>query len=173
MRFIVGSKNPAKLEALREILRDYPHLADSEVIGKEVSSGVSEQPKSLEETITGALTRAKGAFVDCDYGVGIESGLVPIPQARTGYLELTAVAIWDGRWTHLGLSPAFECPAEVMRLVLEDGLSLNDAVYHAGVTTNPHVGSAEGIIGILTKGRMTRKQYTAYALRTALIHLDR
>jgi non-canonical (house-cleaning) NTP pyrophosphatase len=40
------------------------------------------------------------------------------------------------------------------------------------MTTNENIGSEEGAIGILTKGRMTRKEYTKQALRTALIHLE-
>ena len=71
-RFKVGSKNKAKVEAVEEILRDYPHLEDAEVIGLEVLSNVGDQPRTLEETVRGARNRAENSFHDCDYSVGIE-----------------------------------------------------------------------------------------------------
>ena len=49
---------------------------------------------------------------------------------------------------------------------------MNDAAHKAGLTKNPKVGSAEGLVGIMTKGRLTRKEYTKEAIRTALIHID-
>ncbi len=173
MRIVVGSRNPAKVEAVRDVMKDYPRLAAAEVVGTEVASGVSDQPKSLDDTVAGAIARAKGAFADCDYAVGIESGFMAVPQARTGYLEFSVAAIWDGDRAHLGFSPAFECPDEVMRLVLEEGCDLSTACFRAGVASDPEIGRKQGIIGVLTKGRMTRKDYTTYALRLALIHLDR
>lgn len=69
---IVGSTNKAKVEAVREILCDYPHLAHAEVRSAHASSDVSDQPKSLEETITGAMNRARGVYGDADYSIGIE-----------------------------------------------------------------------------------------------------
>ena len=45
-RVNVGSKNKAKVEAVAEILMDYAHLADAEVVGIEVPSGVGDQPRS-------------------------------------------------------------------------------------------------------------------------------
>lgn len=49
---------------------------------------------------------------------------------------------------------------------------MNKAAYQAGFTKNPKVGSAEGLVGIMTKGRLTRKDYTKEAIRMALIHLE-
>jgi non-canonical (house-cleaning) NTP pyrophosphatase len=34
------------------------------------------------------------------------------------------------------------------------------------------LGSAEGIIGVLTKGRLTRKEYVKQAITMALINLE-
>ena len=56
--------------------------------------------------------------------------------------------------------------------MLNDGLDMNDAARKVGLTNNPQIGSAEGVIGIMTKGRLTRKEYTKEAIRTALIHID-
>ncbi len=174
MNIVVGSKNPAKVEAVREILQDYPHLKDADVVGVEVDSGIAEQPVSIEEMAEGAVNRARAAFVDCDYSIGIESGLMKIPQTKSGYLEACVAVVFDGTEHHLGLSSGFECPdTEVVRLVIEEGFNFADAANKTGLTNDPAIGKNQGVIGILTKGRLDRKAYTKEALRTALIHLDK
>ena len=45
--------------------------------------------------------------------------------------------------------------------------------FKLGITKNPQIGSEEGAIGIVTKGRLDRKEYTKQALRMALIHLEK
>jgi inosine/xanthosine triphosphatase len=172
MKIIVGSKNPSKVEAVKEILNDYNDFSKAEVIGLEVSSGVDNQPKSLDETIKGAMNRAKACFIDCDYSIGLESGLMKIPHTKTGYMDFTCCAIFDGKNVCLGLSSCFEYPKEITRLVLEEGIDINQAFIKKGLTKNPKLGSAEGAIGFLTKGRVIRREYTKQAIQMALIHLE-
>lgn len=173
MKIVVGTKNQAKIGAVAEILREYPHLSGAEVSGIAAASEVSDQPKSLEETIRGAKNRAKGVFTDCDYGIGIESGLMHVPGSKSGYMDVCVCAIYDGSEFHLGLSSAWEFPdVSTTNLMIKEGLDMSQAVKKAGMTKNAQIGSAEGAIGILTKGRMDRKEYTKQALRTALIHLE-
>ena len=169
----LASQNPVKLEALREILQDYPHLKNAEIVAVESLSEVSEQPKSLEETIRGATNRARNAYSGCDYSFGIESGLMEVPYSKSGYMDVCVCAIFDGKEYHLGLSSAWEAPKRVTEYMIEDGLDMNDAAYKAGLTENPKVGAAEGLVGIVTGGRLTRKEYTKEAIRTALIHLEK
>ena len=172
MNICVGTANSAKLDAVREILHDYPHLKDAIVVSKEVKSGVSDQPKSLDESVQGAMNRALAAFHECVYSIGIESGLMSVPSTKSGYMDVCVCAIFDGNEYHLGLSSAWEAPAQVMKHMMEDGMNMNDAAHKSGLTDNLTVGAAEGLIGIVTKGRLTRKAYTKEALRTALIHLE-
>lgn len=169
----IGSKNKAKIEAVGEILKEYPHLAHAEFEGTETDSRVSAQPKSLEETTRGAMNRAKNIFTDCDYSIGLESGLMEVPNTKSGYMDVCVCAIYDGKEFHIGLSSAWEFPDKrVTELMLKEGLDMSQAINKVGLTNNPEIGSEEGAIGILTKGRMTRKEYTKQALRTALIHLE-
>jgi non-canonical (house-cleaning) NTP pyrophosphatase len=84
MKIKVGTKNKAKVDSVVEIVEEYPHLKESVIEGISIASGVSDQPKSLEETINGAMNRAKGVFVDCDYGIGLESGLMSVPMSKSG-----------------------------------------------------------------------------------------
>lgn len=151
----------------------YPHLASAEVSGFEATSGVPDQPKTLNETVQGAMNRAKGAFKECDYSFGLESGLMAVPNTKSGFMDVCVCAIYDGDEYHLGLSSAWEAPKQVMEHMLKDGLDMNQAALKAGFTKDPKIGSAEGLVGIMTKGRLTRKEYTKEAVRTALIHLEK
>ncbi len=171
---IVGSKNPSKVEAVRELLTEYPLFAGCNVTSVDVSSGVSEQPMSLAETVKGAINRAKAAYDEerGDYGVGIESGLVAVEQTITGYFDVSVCAIFDGKRIALGTSSMFEYPPTVIQKVLRDGDDISQAALKAGMTHHPKVGNAEGMVGILTKGRLPRKDYSKQAVRTALIAIE-
>src|SRR3989338_3801782 len=172
MLITVGSQNEVKIQAVRKALSAYEHFWDAKVVGRNVPSGVSAQPTSLEETIRGAMNRAKNAFQQCDYSVGLESGLFAVPHTRTVYLDVCAGVIFDGQHPHVGLSSAFEYPPEVLRLFFEERLEISQAFYQAGLTKNPTVKHAEGAIGILTKGKISRRDYTAQAVMMALVSLE-
>lgn len=171
MKIIVGSKNPNKVDAVRDVFVgrfvDELHL----VLGKEVSSGIDEQPLSLEVTIAGAVNRAKNAFEHgCDLSVGIEGGLVPVPSSHSGYMQTEACALYDGENIYLGLSGAFAMPKDVIESILEKGINLSDAFRMHGYTEHEYVGYKEGAIGILSKGAMDRKRFTEDAVNMALVH---
>ena len=172
MNINIGSKNLIKIKAVTEILKDYKHLRGAGIITIDSPSEVSDQPKSLEETVKGAMNRSRNAFQNCKYSFGIESGLMMVPNTKTGYMDVCVCAIFDGKDYHLGLSSAWEAPRKVSHYMIKEGLDMNEAAYKAGLTKNPKVGSAEGLVGIMTKGRLTRKEYTKEAIRTALIHID-
>lgn len=175
MIIAVGTANAVKVQALQETIKDYPLLAEAEVRSFSVPSEISEQPLSLEEIIAGAKNRAKNAFLEChgcDYSFGIESGLFEAKGVETGFLEACICCIYDGVRYHTGLSCGFEIPSHILNLVLEKGRDLSQACFESGVTTNPKLGSAEGLIGILTKGRIVRQAYTKQSIITALIQLE-
>jgi len=172
MKINVGSKNNVKIEAVREMLQEYEMFKNAEVNGVKALSDVSEQPKSLEETILGAQNRAKNVFSDCDYSFGIESGITKVPETKTGYMDVTACAIYDGKQFHLGLSSAFEYPKIITKYILEKDINASQAFFEAGLHQDEKIGSKSGAIGYLTRDRLTRKDYTKQAIRTALIHLE-
>lgn len=172
MRIGVGSRNPVKMEAIQDVMgRCFPQ-ARFEALA--VESGVPDQPLGLAQTVFGAKNRARNAFAreaDYAFGVALESGLVPVPETRTGYMNLTACAVYDGREMYVGLGPAFELPDEVTRLVVEEGLELDPAVRRAGLTENVRIGYAQGIIGVLSRGRVTRLDYSRPAVSMALVRM--
>lgn len=172
MKIVVGSKNQVKVEAVRELIADYPTLIGSAVEGVDVESCVRHQPMTLEETIRGSRHRALQAFEHGDLGIGIEGGLTPVPYTKSTYMNISACAIFDGKEYHIGLTSGFESPKSVMRCIIDKGLDMSDAYREAGLTTSAHLGSREGAIGMLTGGRVDRKAYIKEALRCALIHIE-
>jgi inosine/xanthosine triphosphatase len=173
MKIAVGSKNPAKVMAVQETIAEYPHLAAAEIVSIATRSGVADQPLSLKESIEGAVNRAKAVKGDADFGIGIESGLMEVPYTKGGFMDVCAVAVYDGAEFHIGLSSAWEFPnPETTRMIVEGGLNMSEAINAMGLTNDPKIGEAQGAIGILTKGRVDRKEYTKQALKMALIHID-
>lgn len=166
MKIIVGSTNPTKIDAVRKAVLLYSFLKNAEVAGITVASGVSDQPKTIEETIRGAVNRARNAYNNCDYSIGLESGLHDFPVI--GYMDLTACIAYDGQRIYSGLSPAISLPQAVIDLVLEKNVNLNDASREAGLTSNQELGKNEGFVGVLTKNRINRLDYTMPAIIFAL-----
>ena len=78
----VGSKNDIKIEAVRRTLRNYPFLNPFVIRSLEALSGVSHQPMTLQEIVSGAKNRARNSFSSCDYSFGIESGLMPVHRQK-------------------------------------------------------------------------------------------
>lgn len=171
MKIAIGTENPTKIRALEETIQEYAILSPAVVISSKVDTGVSDQPMTLDQTMLGAQNRARAVYSGCDLSVGIESGFIEAPLANGGLMEVTVCAIYDGNQVHYGFSSGFNCPQDIMGFV-KQGRNLNDAAYLAGYTSNPEVGKAEGIIGVLTRGRVTRKEYTKQAIRMALIHIE-
>lgn len=74
MKVAVGSKNPVKIAAVREAFTKVWPKKHFVFEGVAVSSGVSNQPMSDEESFRGARNRAERAMkqIDADFGVGLE-----------------------------------------------------------------------------------------------------
>jgi inosine/xanthosine triphosphatase len=175
MIIAVGTTNIIKIQAVEEVIKNYPQLATANVYSFSVPSEIAEQPLSLEEIILGAKNRARNAYAactSCNYSFGIESGLLEASGTQTGFLEACICCIYDGNDYHIGLSCGFEIPPHILALVLDKNRDLSQACYESGITTNAKLGAAEGLIGILTKGRINRKEYTKQCVITALIQLE-
>lgn len=168
MIIAVGSKNPNKLQAVREAFQLFQRFHDARFESFASKSGVPDQPIGLDEIITGAKQRAIHAFSGCHLSVGLESGLIPVPQTQNGYMNVSACAIYNGNNHFTGLGPAFELPSAIVELVIKQKLELDEAIFQSGFSLNPRIGYSEGIIGILTDGVVTRKDYMVPAVTMAL-----
>jgi len=167
-RVVVGSTNPVKVGAARTVLQ---RLApDAEVTGRAIPSGVPDQPWGDDETIRGALTRARGACAmdGADLGIGIEGGVVAMEDGRVRTCAWAAVATRDGR-EGVGGSLAMLLPGRVAELV-RGGMELGHAMDR--VTGEHDVKRGAGAVGVLTAGLVSRQAayevLVAYALAPLL-----
>src|SRR3989344_5773114 len=92
----LGSENQTKIDAVFEVLKRYNFLNPVELHPKKVSSKVSEQPMSAEEITEGADNRARSSFVNCDYSIGYESGIVEFKKNSGEFFDLGMCSIYDG-----------------------------------------------------------------------------
>ena len=171
----VASKNIVKVKAVEETLQEYPAFISAHVKSVEGLSEVSPQPLSREETIRGAIHRAMNSFESCTYSIGLEGGLMETPYTKTGYLDHCVCALYDGKNEPIiGISPGFEYPPAAIELLLKNQgqMDASTAFKKLGLTNKEKIGSEEGIIGYLTKGKFNRKEYIKTALHLALIQLE-
>jgi inosine/xanthosine triphosphatase len=162
VKVAVGSANPVKVKAVENVFtRVY---GKSEVNGVRVSSGVPAQPFG-EETVTGAINRAKSAFAPgkFDMGVGIEAGLFKVGDLT---IDVQYCAIYDGSWLTLGCGSGFEYPSIVLGEVLA-GKEVGEIMSRVAGVEN--LGEKQGAIGVLSKGMLTRTQLTEQSVFMALI----
>ena len=160
----IASLNKNKIKAVQEVFLSY------QVKGVSCRSGVREQPMSLNEIIKGAIFRARSVFKDCEYSIGIEDGISPVPETTSGYMNFCCCAIFDGMHIYLGLGPAFEYPPECTKRVVDEGITISQAFIP--LTYKPDIGYEEGIIGWLTQGKIDRADYTKHAIEMAIIQIN-
>ena len=171
----VGSKNQTKINAVKEAVELYPNLfSGAEVVGVDSGTGLFDHPKNIGESVEGAIARAKNSFKDCEYSFGLEGGLIEVPHTKTGYMEVGACAIYDGKDIYLGLSPAFEWPIKVNEMIIKGEADASQAFYKLGLTEHEKLGAMPGgIVGYLTDGKITRENFTKYSIIMALVQLER
>ena len=152
MKIAIGSKNPVKIKAVEDGLKEV--FPQAEFVSVEVGSGISNQPFGDEETIKGATNRAKEALKisGADLGVGLEGG---VKETEHGMMNTVWAAIVDGEGrTSLGGGLHFLLPPEVAGWI-RGGMELGKAIDK--LTSRENVKQQEGAIGVLTKGLLNRK----------------
>ncbi|MCU4750793.1 inosine/xanthosine triphosphatase [Halobacteria archaeon AArc-curdl1] len=159
MKFVVGSQNPVKAAAVETALERYQPT----VRPVAVDSGVSEQPSDVDETITGAKTRAKRALAaaDGEYGVGLEGGVARFNDEL--YLIMWA-AVTDGERICCGSGPSLRLP-DVVSAQLEAGRELGPVVDDLLGTDD--IARAGGAAGAFTNGLIDREEALAGAVACA------
>ncbi|OAA74253.1 NTPase [Cordyceps fumosorosea ARSEF 2679] len=168
---IVASKNPLKLQATRDgFARIFPDNSFA-FQGRSVASNVADQPLSDDETLRGALNRARNARTlepAAAYWVGLEGGVHP--EGGDGdEVQSFAWIVVLGRDGEIGRArtATFFLPRETVRLMREEGLELGEADNRLhGRTDSKH---ETGTVGILTGDVVTRRSYYAEAVVLALI----
>jgi len=168
MKVLVGSENPVKIEATREVFSKY--FGETEVTGIEVSSKVSAQPVN-EETFEGAKNRAlelkklsEEKKLGADFFVGIEGGITKL-YSKWFALGVGCVIDNQGRIGY-GVSPYFELPQSIIEQLLS-GNELGEVMEK--ISGKDNIRQREGAIGFLSKGMMNRKDLYIHSLIVALV----
>lgn len=161
VRVSVGSDNPVKLQAVRNVmLRVY---GDVELTGQRLSVNVPSEPWG-EEVERGAVERARKSLGQADYGVGIEAGVFE----RGGELfDVQYCAIVDkmNRVT-VGHGSGFKYPPKVADL-LRKGRTVGEAFQE--LYGQEKSGRGNGAIGFLTYGMLKRSELTEQAVVAAMV----
>jgi inosine/xanthosine triphosphatase len=150
---IVASTNPVKVQTIREAFEVVFPEESFEVEGRSVTSGVSDQPRSDEEAVSGARNRVQAVIRQdprADFWVGIEAGI----EERGG-------AIYSFGWVVVRSSTTegsaktgmFLLPPPVVTL-LRTGMELGQADDVVFGTSNSK--QAMGAVGLLTGNLITR-----------------
>jgi inosine/xanthosine triphosphatase len=149
MKIIIGSKNPAKITAVKNSFLQ----EEIEFVSLDIPSGVNDQPFSDEETIRGAINRAVGALKqgEGDIGIGLEGG---VHETSHGLLLCNWGALaTNDRGPFIAGGARFLLPEEVaarLRAGEELGPVMDDYAKMKNVRKH------EGAVGIFTNGMVNR-----------------
>ena len=158
MKVMIGSRNPAKYMAVQQALEGLG-LKGSDTVSIDVDSGVRNQPLTDEETIEGALQRAREALDksgDAEFAIGLEGGVVldnttsfPVMICNWGALVAKNGKEYIAGGARIPLPAAF-------REELLAGKELGDLMdlYCQRKDIRKH----EGAVGIFSDGAVTRLQ---------------
>jgi inosine/xanthosine triphosphatase len=164
MKVIVASENPVKINAT--LLGFQTFFKAVIVSGVSSKSGVSDQPMSDAETLTGARNRAEGVrnrYPDADYWVGIEGGV------ERGVENLTAFAwivVLGAGISGESRTTTFCLPTQIGALI-ERGYELGEA--NDMIFNKNNSKQKSGAVGLLTQNKLTRTQLYKQAVQLALI----
>jgi inosine/xanthosine triphosphatase len=150
MKIAVGTTNPAKLEAVKKVFD-----VNTEIISGKVPSGVSEQPFSDEETIRGAINRAKAAQIEfsSDIAIGLEGGVTETPFGLM-LCNWGALVSENEKVTPMIAGGARILLPEYISARLRNGEELGPVM--DDFCNKNDIRSHEGAVGIFTNGRVKR-----------------
>ena len=169
MLVIISSKNQVKINATENVFRKY-FKTEFKIESNDYQSE-NHQPIGRDQTIEEAIKRSEYAIKNCfeaRYGVGIEAGLIECKQVKSGYVNQQICVISDREdYITLGISSGFELPKSWVREMLESNLELDTIVDNKFKINN--IGEREGIIDLLSKKQINRKELTEQCVMMALI----
>lgn len=165
-KVIVASKNPVKINAVKNGFEKMFPSDQFEFFGISVPSGVADQPMSGLETLDGARNRANNArqeYPSAAFWVGVEGGIQPSENELEAFAW---VVIESDMLSGRAQTGTFLLPGKVAELV-NSGMELG----HADDLVFGHSNSKQknGAVGLLTKDVMNRTSYYTEAVVLALI----
>ncbi len=165
-KVIIASKNPVKIQAVKNGFEKMFPNQEFEFIGISVHSDVADQPFSNNETFQGAKNRADNAsnkVKDADFFVGIEGGIECIDDEVESFAW---VVIKSADKYGKSKTGTFFLPEKIIKLIKE-GKELGEA---DDIVFNRNNSKQEnGAVGILTGDVTDRTKYYEEAIILALI----
>ncbi|HET8690229.1 MAG TPA: inosine/xanthosine triphosphatase [Candidatus Saccharimonadales bacterium] len=166
LQIAVGTKNQAKLQAVEQVFAKA--FGDTVVTGYDVASGVAEQPLTDEESITGAVNRAKAALgqaATAHYGVGLEGNVVTLADKM--FLHGWVAVVDRTDQVGLGHSGGIELP-DAIRSRLDAGEELGPVLLDILGSEDNTIRQTIGANGVFSGGLYDRTQEFVDAVSCAL-----
>jgi inosine/xanthosine triphosphatase len=165
-KVIIASKNPVKIQAVKNGVEKMFPTQEFEFVGVSVPSNVADQPFSNDETFCGAKNRADNAsneVKDADFYVGIEGGIEHIENEMEAFAW---VLIKSANTYGKARTGTFFLPKQVVELIKE-GKELGEADDIVFKRNNSK--QENGAVGILTGDVIDRTSYYTEAVILAMI----
>ena len=169
MKILVGSKNPGKIQGVKEAFELF--FEDVDVVGFNANSEVPEQPIN-EQTMLGAKNRVKNLKkhaevenISADYFVAVESGLVNI-YGEEVIINACYIENACGQ-NSVGFSEGFPIPNGKFEDIKNKGFGrVFDETFK--IDHDPNKPKVMGGINTLTNGKISRIRLTSDAVVMAL-----
>ncbi len=164
---VVASGNPVKVRSTEAGFRAMLPNLELRFETVSVSSGVSDQPMSDEETLHGAENRAQAAELErpqADFWVGLEGGLDD--DGSGGLLAFAWVVVRGGGCCGRSGTASFQLPEAVAGHVRQ-GMELGEADDLVFGHTNSK--QKNGAVGLLTGNAIDRAQLYEPSVALALV----
>ncbi|KHE71052.1 NTPase [Halobacillus sp. BBL2006] len=156
VKIYVGSQNPAKIDSVKQV------FSEDEVVGMDVESKVAAQPFSDEETLEGAINRARecAAMNKGNFGIGLEGGVMEIEDDL--YLCNWGALVDNKENVFTASGARIPLPDEIKK-ELEKGRELGDVM--DDYANKNDVRKNEGAIGIFTNGAIEREEMFRHVVK--------
>lgn len=169
MNIAIGTKNPAKLNAITLGIESCLYLEGDniEIIPESVASDVSDMPLSLEENILGAKNRAKNlkkVWIEADYYVGMEGGTTMI-EDKAYLFGVVYIENATGKW-HIGISNLLEVPEKIQTRLYNWGEELSTII--DSLSGEENVGHRNGSFWMWSDDMITRSESFQQAFLCAI-----
>lgn len=161
----IGTKNPAKIKAVEIAFRKLWPDSQFEFVALDVASGISAQPMTDAESITGARNRALAAIkaISADYGVGLEGG---IQDVNGLYFDSGWCVVVDKSGVE-GVASSAKIPVpEKMMEYVSRGEELGLVLERFSQVEN--IKQKEGHFGLMTDNAITRTEGYVHGIILAL-----
>ena len=168
---VVGSKNPVKINAIKNAIAVYYPESEIHCNGVNAPSLVSEQPMTSQETRDGAINRLRycQANESADFYAAIEGG---VDLFEDGAATFAYIVIANNEKVSVGRGANLPLPNSVFNR-LKTGEELGPLMDELFSTKN--IKQKGGAIGLLTNGHATREGNYTHAAILAMapfVHSD-